>query len=298
MLPKNLKLLLFFFLLPGIGSYAQTSAKRNNTLLWQVSGNGLKQPSYIFGSYHLAGKNFIDTLPKVLEAFNKTSGVMGEIVLTDAASLMQKVFPFIAMEKGTIADVLTAEEYTEVDQALQKLPGAAKLDMLKTLKPAAIQVTIAGMVAPNNVTESNPALDQYFQDEAKRTGKMIRGLETVEEQSAILFNTPIARQKEQLLKTVREIDKCRKESAQLFNAYKAANLEALEKSLSGYEDYTTAELNDILYDRNKKWAGKVPGVMEAGPTFFVVGAGHLPGEKGLLSLLKKAGYTVKPMSTR
>ena len=51
----------------------------------------------------------------------------------------------------------------------------------------------------------------------------------------------------------------------------------------------------MIYNRNKAWAEKLPTIMKAAPTFVAVGALHLPGEKGLLKLLKSQGYTVEPV---
>ena len=60
-------------------------------------------------------------------------------------------------------------------------------------------------------------------------------------------------------------------------------------------DPTPEEMAQLLYNRNTDWVAKMPAIMQAAPTLFVVGAGHLPGNKGVLSLLKQQGYQVEPM---
>ena len=51
----------------------------------------------------------------------------------------------------------------------------------------------------------------------------------------------------------------------------------------------------LLYNRNADWANKLAGLMPGNSLVVAVGAGHLPGEKGVLNLLRKAGYRVDPV---
>jgi uncharacterized protein len=58
--------------------------------------------------------------------------------------------------------------------------------------------------------------------------------------------------------------------------------------MAGFEDL-------LLVNRNMNWIPVMEKAMLAQGTFFAVGAGHLPGNEGVISLLKKAGYTVVPV---
>ena len=65
------------------------------------------------------------------------------------------------------------------------------------------------------------------------------------------------------------------------------------------EDYSPEEKNarfeKIFTSRNKNWAEKLNTLMPQQSILVVVGSGHLPGDDGLLDLLKRKGYTVEPM---
>ncbi|HEY0355647.1 MAG TPA: TraB/GumN family protein, partial [Flavisolibacter sp.] len=61
-----------------------------------------------------------------------------------------------------------------------------------------------------------------------------------------------------------------------------------EKSIEGFTDI-------LLYDRNADWAKKLEELMKNNALVIAVGAGHLPGEKGVINLLRKAGYKVEPV---
>ena len=58
-------------------------------------------------------------------------------------------------------------------------------------------------------------------------------------------------------------------------------------------EMTPEEFREMITDRNRRWVEVMPEIMEAKPTLFVVGAGHLPGDEGVIELLKAAGYKVK-----
>lgn len=73
---------------------------------------------------------------------------------------------------------------------------------------------------------------------------------------------------------------------------KAIN-DAMEEKLNNSCDYTPQEKDALIYNRNADWIKKMPEIMKKRATFFAVGAGHLTGEKGMLELLKKAGYKVE-----
>ena len=77
--------------------------------------------------------------------------------------------------------------------------------------------------------------------------------------------------------------------AQDIDAIKAA----MDVKLHNSCDSSPEEEDGLIYNRNADWITKMPALMAQKPTLFAVGAAHLPGEKGVLNLLRKAGYTVE-----
>ena len=90
---------------------------------------------------------------------------------------------------------------------------------------------------------------------------------------------------------------CKENLKKLTNAYMNQDLNTMlkisEERKGDQCDALPGEEDTMIYNRNKAWAEKLPAIMKAAPTFVAVGALHLPGEKGLLNLLKRQGYTVE-----
>jgi uncharacterized protein YbaP (TraB family) len=254
-------------------------------LLWEISGKGLKEPSYLFGTYHLIGKSFLDTLPGVMRCLNQAKSVAGEIIMQDEMAMAQKLMPLMMLKDTSLDKILSPKEYSEVDTFIRS-KTAMSLKMLNGMKPVAVQLTLVTLLSPRDVSPQNPALDMYFQTEAKNRGMEVIGFETIEEQAGILFNSTMGRQKELLLKTVREYDRVQRETQALYTLYKHQDIKAIETAFSESFDYTVEEMDAMLSKRNKEWAIKMPSLMAARPTFFAVGAAHLPGKDGLIYLLR------------
>ena len=283
----------------SFSAFAQNLIKSESRagLLWEISGKGLKEPSFIFGTYHLVGKSFLDTLPQVINQLKKAKTLVGELIMEDEASMAQKLMPLMLLKETTLDKILSTREFAEVDSFFTMKTGM-NLSSLNGLKPSAVQVTLMSFLLPISITPQNPALDMYFQSEAKKLKINVIGFETLEEQGAFLFDGSMSRQKELLLKTVRESDRMIEESKELFGSYKRQDLKAIEAAFLKNEDYTAGEMNELLSKRNRDWIREMPQLMINGPAFFAVGAGHLVGDDGLIALLKNLGYTLTPMALK
>ncbi|MEJ5993512.1 TraB/GumN family protein [Pedobacter sp. Du54] len=289
-----IKYLLIGFLSLALNSKAQQK-KNENSLLWEISGNGLQKPSYLFGTYHYAGKDFIDTM-KVLNAkLNQADIIVGELIID--STLTKRLVPFMIMTDNSLDKLLSPKEYQNVSDYLKKVSGY-ELQTFNIMKPVTVQMTILQFTAPKStITPANPALDQYIQDYGKANHKIVVGLETAEDQATVLFGSSLQRQKELLLKSIGNEKKNKKESQKLYDDYIAQDLMSLEKTFKKIEDYTPAESESLLKTRNLKWMAQLPDLMQNGSLFIAVGAGHLVGQDGLIKALQKKGFTVKPLAT-
>ncbi|HTM99617.1 MAG TPA: TraB/GumN family protein [Pedobacter sp.] len=285
--------LIICFLSIGESTKAQ-SKKAENSLLWEISGNGLKKSSYLFGTYHFAGKDFIDTMKVLQSKLNAVDAIAGEIIIDK--SMAGKLIPYMVMKNNFLDKLLTAEQYELVASHLKKVSGY-DLKMFNSMKPVAIQMTMLQFTAPKTISETNPALDQSIQDYGKAHNKKIIGLETIEDQANVLFGNSLERQKELLLKGIKDEERNKKESQTLYENYIAQNMKELEKLFVKLDGYTQEELDQLLKNRNIKWMAQLPNLMENQSTFIAVGAGHLLGNDGLIKGLRKLGYRVKPLAT-
>lgn len=282
-----------FFLSISLSANAQKK-NPNNTLLWEITGKELAKPSYIFGTYHLADKGFVDTMKVVNQKLAAADMIVGEMIIDQTLAL--KLMPFMLMKNNTLDQLLSEKEYQLVDDYLKKL-GKYNIKMFNTFSPMALQTLILQLISPKTFTATNPAIDQYFQDYGKENNKELIGLETVEEQGAVLFGSSLERQKEMLVKYVKQEKKNKKAAEKLYSDYINQNLTATEKTFAKLDDFTPEEADRLLKNRNDKWLEQLPTLMQNKSLFIAVGAGHLVGKDGLIRRLKAMGYKVNPLAT-
>ena len=280
----------------------------NAQLLYKISHKNLEKPSYIVGTYHLAPATFIDSIPGAKAALEAVDVVCGEVVMSEMESResQKKVQAAIMLPDGkSLTDVFTADEMQRLNAYMDKLLGM-NLDnpILKSqmgkMTPMALSTQLQLVQYMKLTPNFNPMklIDAHFQSAAKKAGKSVAGLETVDFQIEILYkSTTIERQKQQLLCMVDNDEYYALQMKELSAAFFAQDMQALldvtEEKMGNQCDTTPQEEEALIYGRNAAWAGKMPAMMGEASTLFVVGAAHLPGEKGVLELLKAKGYTVE-----
>jgi uncharacterized protein YbaP (TraB family) len=273
-------------------------------LLWKVSGNGLGRPSYIIGTYHFAPASMIDQIPGMAQAFEGCDIVLGEIdneEITGTKAQMEMAQAMMAPLDSTLDKLYTPEDYAIVEQVFNKYFGSmgVTLSQMKMLKPSAISVQMQAMQAvkyfPN--FDPNDLIDMAVQKRANEMGRPSGGLETIDEQIDLLFNTPLTEQAESLLEACKKDDLFVVQSSALVEAYMAQDLAKIEEVMTnpeiGGDDAEAME--ELIYERNRNWVVKLVKIMPERAALICVGAGHLPGEQGLLQMLRDRGYTVEPM---
>ena len=270
-------------------------------LLYKISGKGLSQPSYMFGTHHLASLSIKDSIKGLMPAFESVKQVIGEIDMKDMMSpeSMTKIQQKMMLGgDSTLLTILTPEEQKKVDACVKEyLPGAT-LDMVKKMRPSALmnQLTVIMIVKQLGGFNMQEQLDTYFQKEASAKGKKVAALETMDLQMNVLFGSPIQRQKVLLMCLIDNAKKEAQKALELTAYYNHQKLDAMYKlsqEKDGTEcDATQAEENILINNRNNTWIKKLPEMMKENPSLIVVGALHLAGPNGLVAQLKKAGYTV------
>jgi len=273
---------------------AQTPAERS--VFWEVSGNGLAQPSYLFGTFHLIGKSHVDTLTNVLDKLDRSALLVGEVAMDSPA--FQKVMAAALLKGTTLDQVLGKELYERTAALFKELTGGADLKMLNGVTPVTVQVYLMTLMQQKYLPTSRTgteAMDQYFQQIARRQGKTFTPLETIDDQIHILFDQfSYARQAELLATYVSDKDKLYEQMVEMNRRYFAGDLTGLE-SMMEWEHYSSAELEMLLFNRNKKWMQQLPTFFQSQSTFVAVGAMHLPSNLGLIALLRQQGYQVRPL---
>lgn len=277
-------------------------------LLWKISGNGLQKPSYIVGTYHYAPVSFTDSIKGLKAAMNTSEQVYGEIIMADIMQPenLQKMQTAMMLPEGQTLDKLfTAEEMTRVNALLKNVLGVDMTNPIAAqqigrMTPEALQAQISAMMylKKNPGFNPNESIDGYFQQQAKSQGKIIGAFETIDQQIELLYKgSTMERQKELLLCLADNQEFYEDAVEDMLKAYFSQNLDGIKKvieiKMNNSCDATSEENERLIYKRNDNWIKQMPAIMKQKATLFVVGAGHLPGERGVLTLLKKAGYTVE-----
>lgn len=271
----------------------QTQANEE-TLLWEVSGNGLSKPSFLFGTFHLLCKQDIHFSEQLKKAFNYSDTVYMELDMDDPSTMLSAMMYMNMKGDTTLADLYTDKEYERLKNYFSdtlKMP----LALLQKAKP----YFLVALLYPRMMNCSSPAgVEEELVKLAKENKKEIKGLETMQFQASVFDSIPYQWQAKELLKNIDSFSVNKTEFETMLRFYKNQNLDSI-KTMLGKSEFGSEKYDDLLLtNRNKKWVKKLNTIMKKESVFVAVGAGHLVGEHGLISLLKKQGYTVKPLENK
>jgi uncharacterized protein YbaP (TraB family) len=270
-------------------------------LLWKITKKGMSQPSYIFATHHLVNTNIIDSVKGFLPAFESAKQVVGELNTTTVptSEVRQLVKKNIYISSDTTLEMLfTKDEYARVDTCIRHNFKKITLATMNKVTPSYIQnnLEIMNYIKMGGEYNTKDHLDSYIQKKAYKEGKKIIALETYEQQASTMFGTSLRRQAELLVCFVDNLEDYIKRDIKVTEYYKKQDLQSIYKmskqSTGTICDSTKGENESLLDNRNKAWMPKLKEYINSAPTFIAVGAAHLTGPSGLLSLMKKAGYKI------
>ncbi len=277
-------LIIFSFL----STQAQSSLEK--TLLWQITGPGIKSPSYLYGTIHLMCPQDIIVSTELRAKFYSTKQLFLELDMDDS-SVMAKTMEQMNMKNDTtLKQLLPAAEYDSVATAFKQITNMP-LEMMQSMKPELLESVIYPSLLGCDGAE---AWEQKFLKMAKANNMEIKGLEQVEDQLKIFDEIPYTLQAKEFAETILNIDSVKKSFIDMLNIYKQKDLEALNK-MSDDDDEFAGYTNLLLTNRNEKWIPEIIAQAKLKPTFFAVGAAHLGNDVGVINLLRKQGYTVTPV---
>lgn len=263
----------------------------DNSLLWEVSGNNLQHHSFLFGTFHLMCKEDIKFSSQLVTAINSSRKVYMELKLDDPSVMMGGIL-LMNMKNGTqLKDLYPASDYERLAAFFKDSLGMS-LAFFQSMKPYFLESVLYPRLMP---CKKLSGVEEELMTIAKQYRKDIVGLETMEFQAAVFDSIPYEQQAKELLKTIDSLDDYKKDFNTMLLAYKDQRLKDIE-SLFTKSEFGMQENQDLLLNnRNKKWVYQLKGIMHEQPVFVAVGAGHLVGDKGLIALLRKEGYTVMPL---
>jgi uncharacterized protein YbaP (TraB family) len=266
-------------------------------LLWQISGNELQTPSYLFGTIHLIPAEDYFFPEEARQALYKSRGATFEINMENMFDMSSYVSLFgqAFMPDGlSLEDLLSDEDFALVQDHFSKL--GIPFMFLHRLKPMFLSVFAEGDLDMDGLqTGTVKSYEMEIFEMAKAAQKEIGGLETVEYQMSMFDSIPYRVQAEMLVESIKSTDVGGTEFNEMVAMYKAQDIQAMhdmmntDSQLNQYEDM-------LLTRRNQNWIPEMQRIMTGQPTFFAVGAGHLGGENGVIALLRQEGYVLTPLS--
>jgi len=244
--------------------YAPT--KDENSLLWEISGNDLEAPSYLYGTIHIIGKEDFFLTDPTVAAFNKSKKVVFEINMEEMSNplMMFSLLKNVMMPEGTtLKTLLKPDDYKFVHKKFGELGFPPFVTgMFDKVKPMFLTAFAGEGMDPGGLQNgSMVSYEMKFMEMAQNEDLEMDGLETIEFQMSIFDSIPYQAQADMLLESMKIEGEGMDELDVMVELYKNQDLIGMPEKV----------------------------------TFFAVGAGHLVGENGVVALLRKEGYTVKPL---
>jgi len=266
-------------------------AQEAKTLLWGVTGNGIADTSFVFGTIHILCPDDLDLDGRVQGALKSSERLILELDFDDPQLQMQILQMAQMPDEKKLSDLLTEEEMGVVRNFFMdslQMP----IDMLMGWKPFLLSTFPMLHIlkcTPVSVEQELIALVEGEEIE-------VLGLETVAEQMAVIDGLPLDKQAKALIESIVDYNNSVAMTGEMYNLYGAEDVGGLFGLTEEYfdEDYSEIEFQ-LLEERNSNWIPRIEKLIKEDKSFIAVGAAHLGGEIGILSKLSSAGYTVFPV---
>lgn len=294
-----------FFVMCSFAAVAQQTndTSLQNTLLWKISGNGLTKPSYLFGTTHLVCKADLAillpaTLKKVLLSTNEA--VFESYIDDPGKSGPETMQANLMRGRLTLDSLVTPLEMDTINQFFKANPiKGAPYQMIKEMKP----VLVAGMIGKKRLVcdGEQTGMEEELQYLARLFFKPCSGLSTYAENLGNLDSVSYKVQAQMLLNGIRKQihpdTSAGQENAiqKNYELYKQQKVTALFKAINADTKPNDPWVKFVRNDRNLQWLPRIEEKIKQNSAFIAVGFAHLPGDNGLIQLLRNIGYTVEPV---
>ena len=285
------KLLVIVLLILPITAHSQ--------LIWQISGNGALDKSYLFATNRLAEVTFLDTIPNLFKVYTKCNKVITEFAMQDYEAIAALRTAALLPDSVRLMNFYTEDEYKEIDGALMATLGMG-LQQLGRMKPQYLTEMYRTELLKQwaNYREDKSS-EHFFENVAVQQGKPVFGLDDIGEAMYMMFDRePFYWQCEELKKVVEYPEREVKQEKVLRDLYQQGRLLDISYQVSGPDNTTTISFSDykVYCDRNRTWVKRLMPYLKDGKAFICLNAIYLGGEDGLIAQLQAAGYRVKPLN--
>ncbi|MES2620089.1 MAG: TraB/GumN family protein [Bacteroidota bacterium] len=275
-----------------------TVSAQYNSLLWKISGNGLKRPSFLYGTMHTKDARVFAFGDSVIPFLNSAKAYAME--LDPAETFDMSLLPKLVMGKDySLKKMIPEREYAFLDSVVKDQIGYS-VALFDNVAPV-LTMTILEMgsmgLSDSSIAGNKEVLDMYFYKQAQKKRKKIIGIETVDEQLNALNTLSYREQADLLVKEIRSFEENKSAGDDMVRFYLEGNLDSLASSEIETE-MSPKFYKALVTDRNERMASRIADLIKEQPTFIALGALHLPNSTGVIELLKQKGFTVKPVIQR
>lgn len=282
-------------------------SETDTALLWRISGPSLSQESFLFGTIHIIPEDDFFLPTGMVAALNDADEVVFEIdprQMQDPMAIMGLMNQINMRGDTSLEDLLPKEQYDEVAAYFGDM--GLPFFMFKKMKPLFLSAMVGqDMQALQGGGGMEAAGSKSYELEmtklAKAADKEISGLETMEFQLSLFDSIPYGGQAEMLYEAIRadkagETNEGESEMDKVVGMYKRKAIAEMAGSISEEDEGFSRFEELLLTRRNASWVPMIEAKIKGdSPKLFAVGAAHLGGDKGVIALLRKKGYTLTPV---
>ncbi|MEO7310279.1 MAG: TraB/GumN family protein [Chitinophagaceae bacterium] len=278
----------------GFSQPAKTAPKKYTSILWEITGKGNTRPSYLFGTMHVSNKmvfNLGDSFYHAIESVERVGleldpGYWQEHFSKKGAGDMGSLYSmFGSMDRDNQNRSLTKSIFS-ID-AQEK-----KIERTMAMEPTMINSLLYRKSEYNQDQEEDTYLDMYLYQICNKLNKQIVGLEIIDTSERLMKEAQLAMRDE---KSTSSNDNGYASSSKIEDAYKRGDLDLLD-SLDRIAMPSKKYRAIFLDHRNEIQAKSIDSVIKLHKTIFAgVGCAHLPGEDGVIEILRRMGYKLRPV---
>ncbi|MES1226184.1 MAG: TraB/GumN family protein, partial [Bacteroidota bacterium] len=294
-------LILIAFILPFPVCYSQIKIKNKKypSLLWEITGNGLQKPSYLFGTMHVSSKIVFNLADSFYMGIKNANVVALETNPESWQEDMSKYdlstpvyggnfrygnYDGLPNDYLSIHTLEFGKYEKRIEQALYSNPSVINNLLYRTYGEYSAEF------------EENTYLDMYIYQVGKKWGKRVAGVENYGESMKLMMEAYKDAAKDKNRKEKSYDNENNFSGEKLQEAYRAGNLDLLD-SLNKLQSFSNAFDEKFLYRRNDIQANSIDSILKSGSSLFVgVGAAHLPGTRGVIEILRRKGYKLRAVT--
>ncbi len=281
--------LFVFALTIPLSGHTISRQSKTTSLLWKISGKHLKKPCYLYGTVHSYDKRAF-TFKSLIVPYIKQCEAFGMEIKLDELDPFSLLGKLQMRGDTTLRMLITPENYGKLEQ-LMRDSFSVELSMFSSVKPMFL---MGLMQTTGDESDYSDFLDEFLMKRAKESHKELIGIETVAEQLNAIDIIPLQEQAKMLLDETLYPDTTAEPLEDLLDIYKNGDLDSL------YSFYNRGELSNtfnkaLILDRNHRMADRIDSIAQLKTIFVAVGALHLPGNEGVINLLRQKGYEVTPI---